>query len=175
MGAKCTFTSFNNELFVEKQRIKTLKVVGEAVGQLVLNNTTCINAIKIDRIKAHLLESRDHLFKGKVIKEGTIRKEVFYVDQKNRVRYLEEDIPFTLVVGIPGFKPNAFTEVQNHLLDIDINYCLTPARQCIPGCLRQQIVGHILVKAAEWIQLDIVTDVKKFPQISSGRTFCFKY
>ncbi|HHZ20555.1 MAG TPA: DUF3794 domain-containing protein [Firmicutes bacterium] len=175
MEAECSLSCTGQEIFTEKKRIKVLKVVGEAVGQFVLANSTCINAIKIDRIKAHLLEAKDHLFKDKIIKQGTVRKEVFYVDPKNRVRYLEEDIPFTLLVEMPGFKPTPFTEVQNHLLDIDISYSLTPARQCIPGCLRQKIVGQILVKAAEWTQLDVVTDLKQIPRINSVSTACVKY
>lgn len=149
-------------------RIKTLKVVGEAVGQLVLENSTCINAIKIDRIKAFLLESTDSLFKNKIVKQGTIRKEVFYVNPQNQVKFLTEDIPFLLTVDIPGFCPNAFTEVQNHLLDIDVDFHLTPAKDCLPGCLRQIIVAHILVIASEWVQLDVLTKIDLFPKFDTN-------
>lgn len=157
------------DINVSAERIKVLKVIGEAVGQLVLANSTCINAVKIDRIKAKLLDTTDHLFKNKVVKQGTIRKEIFYVDPEGVVRYKAEDIPFMLPVDIPGLKPNAFTEVQNHLLDIDVDYHLTPPRYCIPGCLEQKIVAHILVIAAEWTQMDVVTRVdQKLKAPSSG-------
>lgn len=169
-----TYTYFGNgkELRTETTRIKTLKVVAENIGQLVLDNQTCINAIKIDRIKAFLLESTDHLFCGKIVKQGIIRKEVFYVNPDNVLRFLTEDVPFMLTVELPGFKPDCFTEVQNHLLDIDVDWDLKPARNCIPGCLRQKIVAHILVRASEWTQLDVVTKVDVFPKMSS--TSCFK-
>lgn len=160
------------DMNVSTERIKVLKVIGEAVGQLVLANSTCINAVKIDRIRAKLLDITDHLFKNKVVKQGTIRKEIFYVDPEGVVRYKTEDIPFMLPVDIPGLRPNAFTEVQNHLLDIDVDYNLTPPRHCIPGCLEQKIVAHILVIAAEWTQMDVVTKVYHKPKVPSLRVIC---
>lgn len=171
------YTSISNgqHFCTTTKRIKVLKVVGEAVGQLVLDNSTCINAIKIDRVKAFLLKSSDSLFDNKIVKEGIIRKEVFYVDPENRLRFLSEDIPFMLTVDLPGFKPNAFTEVQNHLLDIEVDYLLTPAKQCIPGCLHQKIVAHILVIASEWTQLDVVTNVELYPKVSYAAKRCSCY
>lgn len=151
------------------EKIKVLKVVGEAVGQLVLENSTCINAVKIDRINAKLLDTTDHLFRNKVVKQGTILKEIFYVDPEGVVRFKSEKIPFMLTVDIPGLKPNPFIEVQNHLLDIEVDYNLTPPRYCIPGCLQQKIVAHILVVAAEWTQLDVVTKVDLTPKVPSSR------
>lgn len=156
------------EVNVGTEKIKVLKVVGEAVGQLVLENSTCINAVKIDRIKAKLLDTTDHLFRNKVVKQGTILKEIFYVDPEGVVRFKSEKIPFMLTVDIPGLKPDGFTDVQNHLLDIDVDYQLTPPRYCIPGCLQQKIVAHILVIAAEWTQLDVVTKVDLKPKVASA-------
>jgi len=165
------YSSINTfkDLNVGTEKIKVLKVTGEAVGELVLENSTCINAVKIDRINAKLLDTTDHLFRNKVVKQGTILKEIFYVDPEGVVRFKSEKIPFMLTVDIPGLKPNAFTDVQNHLLDIDVDYHLTPPRYCIPGCLQQKIVAHILVIAAEWTQLDVVTKVNLHPKVPSKR------
>jgi len=153
---------------VEREKINALKLIGSGLGQLVLKNKTCINALKIDRIKAKLLKSNDHLFTGKVIKNGTIRKEIFYIDPQSRLRYMTEDVPFMLTVEIPGLKPGSLTKVQNHLLDISVDYSLTPTNRCIPGCLRQIIVAHILVNVLEWRQLDVVTKVNMFPSVYSS-------
>lgn len=154
------------------EKIKTLKVIGQEVGQLVVENSTCINAIKIDRVKAFLLESHDHLFCNKVVKQGTIRKEVFYVNPENRVRFLTEDIPFMLTFDIPGFKPNPFSEIQTHLLDIDVDYILSPSKKCIPGCLKQIVVAHILVVVSEWTQLDVLTKIDIFPKTNVSSSCC---
>lgn len=148
--------NFQNNLEINTERIKGLKVIGEAVGQVVVRSSTCINAIKIDRIKASLADTTDHVFQNKVVKQGIIRKEVFYVNSHNILRFLTEDVPFTLTVEIPGLRPDPFVEIQNHLLSIDVDFRLTPARQCLPGCLKQVIVADILVIASEWTQLDVV-------------------
>ena len=160
------------QLYVKTERLNVLKVVGEATGQLVLENATCINAVKINRISTKLLETTNHLFNNKVITQGIIRKEVFFVDQEGRLRFTTEDVPFMMTVDIPGFKPNGFTKVQNHLLDIDVDYSLKPARQCLPGCLRQTIVAHILVVTAEWCQRDVVTKVDLLPTFCSTSPIC---
>ncbi|HEY8344532.1 MAG TPA: DUF3794 domain-containing protein [Bacillota bacterium] len=154
---------------VQKQKINALKVIGEGTGQVVIENSTCINAIKIDRIKAKLLNSTDHLFRNKVVKKGVIRKEIFYVDPKNRLRYLEEDAPFTLLLRIPGLEPTPRTKAHNELVQIEVDYVLTPANKCIPGCLRQIINAQIRIKIVEWTQLEVITNAGYYPAVHTSR------
>lgn len=154
---------------VQKQKINALKVIGEGTGQVVIENSTCINAIKIDRIKARLLKSTDHLFRNKVMKKGVIRKEIFYVDPKNRLRYLEEDVPFTLLLKIPGLEPTPRTKTHNELVYIDVDYVLTPTNKCIPGCLRQIINAQIRIKVVKWTQIEVITNVGYYPTVHTSR------
>jgi hypothetical protein len=149
------------ELAFTTERIKTLKVIGEAVGEVVVENQIPICAVKIDRILAKPGILTDHSFKNKIVKQGTIIKEVFYVDPQGVLRFLSEEVPFMLAVDIPGFEPDSFTEIQNHLLDIDVDFVLTPASGCRPGCLQQKILAKFLVIAAKWVQLEVVTGVKR--------------
>lgn len=162
------YSSSAPQLYVEKERINALIHRGEKTGQLVLSPVTCINAVKIDRIKPQLLEKRVSLFKNKVIISGTIQKEIFFVDTENRVRYRNEKLPFSLVVDFPGLEPDRKLEVQTHLLDARVDYVLYPARHCLPGSLRQIVVAHILVVIAEKRQLEIVTRVDHFPRALSA-------
>ena len=149
------------------ERVKVLKVVGERIGQVVVESNTPINAVKIDKIIAELRDVTDHVFTNKVVKQGTIHKQVFYVDPDGIVREIEENIPFMLTVDIPGVKRTPFTDVQNHLLDIDTDYVLTPSTGVEPGNLMQKVVAHILVKVSEWTQMDVVTKVDVFPKVNS--------
>jgi hypothetical protein len=152
----------------QTERIKVLKVIGETIGQVVVEGSIRINAIKIDRINAELRDVVDHVFRNKVVKQGIIHKQIFYVDPEGIVRHTTEDIPFMLAVDIPGVDPdNGFLEVQNHLLDIDTDFTLTPAVGTTLGTLQQKVVAHILVKASEWTQLDVVTKVDVFPKVNS--------
>lgn len=157
----------NQHVTMKTERLKVLKVVGEKVAQVVLENDVCIDAIKIDKIDAMLGPFEDHVFKNKVVKQGVIHKQVFYVDHDNVVRHMAEDVPYMLTVDIPNVRPGDDVEVQNHLQDIDVDYQLIPGEPGKKSTLRQKIVAHILVKVSEWTQVDVVTDVKVFPRVNS--------
>jgi hypothetical protein len=172
-----------NEMKLQTERIKVLKVVGEDVAQIVVEGQIPINAIKIVKIHATLRNVETEVFENKVVIQGIIHKQVFYVDPENFVRHIPEDIPFMTYVDIPGVHPNPFEEVQVHLLDIDTNFHLEPPKQCgyEPGdkghgkeperfaTLQQKVVAHILVKVSKWTQLDVVTNMQIFPR-SLSRT-----
>ena len=72
-------------------------------------------------------------------------------------------------VTIPGLKPGDDIGIQNHLLNIDTDFQLEPAADSSKEerKLRQKIVAHILIKAAQWRQVDVVTDVHFFPRFNS--------
>jgi len=175
MSCCCKVYTPSPQIKTTTEKVKVLRVIGEKVGQVVVEGVVSINAIKIDKIHAELRDLSDHVFKNKIVKQGTIHKQIFYVDPDNFVRHTTEDIPFMLTVDIPGVDPdNSFLEVQNHLLDIDTDYTLTPAGDDCPGSLMQKVVAHILVKVSEWTQLDVVTKVDIFPKVNSLNriTFC---
>ena len=153
------------------EKIKVLRVVGERIGQVVVEGNTPINAVKIDRIIAELRDVTDHVFKNKVVKQGIIHKQVFFVDPDGIVREIEENIPFMLTVDIPGVERTPFTDVQNHLIDIDTDFVLEPATGAHPGNLMQKVVAHILVKVSEWTQMDVVTKVDVFPKVNTSNRF----
>lgn len=162
-----TSVSSNQQVRMTTEKIKVLKVIGERIGQVVVESNTPINAVKIDKIDAELRDVVDHVFKNKVVKQGTIHKQVFFVDPDHVVREIEENIPFMLTVDIPGVKRTPFVDVQNHLLDIDTDFVLEPATGAQHGNLMQKVVAHILVKVSEWVQMDVVTKVDVFPKVNS--------
>jgi hypothetical protein len=150
------------------ERVKVLRVIGEKIAQVVVEGSIPINAVKIDRINAEVKDLTDHIFRDKVVKQGTIHKQIFYVDPDGAVRHMTENIPFLVTVDIPGVCPdNALLDVQNHLLDIDTDYTLTPGCHSRPAILMQKVVAHILIKVSEWTQLDVVTKVDVFPKVNS--------
>lgn len=156
-----------DDFTVKTERLKTLRVVGEGIAQVVVENEVYIDAIKIDKIDATLGPTEDHVFYNKVVKQGTIHKQIFFVDSNNFVRHMAEDIPFMVTVEIPGVKPSDYIEVQNHLIDVETDYQLIPVTQTPDddenngrlAVLRQKVVAHVLVKVSEWTQIDVVTDV----------------
>lgn len=163
------WSSSKPQLKLNTERIKVLKVIGEEIGQVLLENSLPINAIKIDRINAELKESTDHIFCNKIVKQGIIHKQIFYVDPDNNVRHTSEDVPFIVAVDIPGVDPkNPYLEIQNHLLDIDVEHILTPAKHDGVANLNQKVVAHILIKVSEWVELEVVTKADIFPKIGTS-------
>jgi hypothetical protein len=162
------------EVRVKTERVKVLRVIGEQIAQIVVEGSLSINAIKIDRIHAEIREAEDHIFINKVVKQGIIHKQIFYVDLEGIVRHTTEDLPFMVSVDIPGVDPNnGFLDVQNHQLDIATDFSLVPATVGSIGTLTQKVVAHVLIKASEWTQLDVITKVDVFPKVNcAGRIAC---
>jgi hypothetical protein len=162
----CCCQPSNNQLVtLTTERLKVLKVIGENIGQVVVENTAEINAVKIDRIIASVKDVTDHVFTNKIVKQGTIHKQVFFVDPNGIVREVNENVPFMLAVDIAGVeRDNPFLEIENKVLSIETDFELTPAKhhehehECEHerALLKQKIVAHFLVKVSEWTQLDVV-------------------
>lgn len=140
------------------QRLKTLKVIGETVGQLVLPGSTCINAVKIDRLQPKLLNCTGKVQDNQVLLHGMVREEVFYVNPEERLKFLEKDFPFALKIALPGLTSNSCSKIQTCLLDIDSDYTLKPPYQCLPGCLEFLIVLHIKVIVLKWTETYVFTN-----------------
>ena len=174
--SSCSRTSCaKQQIKVQTERVKVLKVVGEAVGQIVVQNTIAINAVKIISIDAQLRDVVDHVFTNKVVKQGTIHKQVIFVDPHGVLRDISENVPFMLTVDIPGVEKTPFTDVQNHLLDIDTDFILEPTTEHCPGRLEQKIVAHVKVIVSEFTVIDVVTKVDIFPKMNSlQRIDCVK-
>ena len=161
-------------IYLKTERLKVLKVIGEAVAQVVVESETKLKAKKIEKIEAKLGPVTDHVFKDKVVKQGVILKQIIFVDPHDFLRHAKEEVPFMTSVTIPGLKPGDDIDIQNHLLNIDTDFQLEPAADdSKEGKLLQKVVAHILIKAAQWRQVDVVTDVHLYPRLNGmGRRFC---
>lgn len=169
----CCFSfnsSYRPEIKVCKERIKTLKVIGEEIKQVYADQTIEINAIKIDHVHTELREELVRIFPDKVVKQAVFHVQIFYVDPDNVVRHISTNVPFTIVADIPGVCPHdPFLEIQNHLLNVTTDpILLIPATDLTPGTLELKIIAHILVKASRWTQMDVVTKVDVFPKVNSS-------
>lgn len=178
MGNCCVQSSgaMNQLTRLTTERLKVLKVIGENVAQVELENSTPINAVKIDRIVASVKDVTDHVFKNKIVKQGTIHKQIFFVDHGGFVREMNENVPFMVGVDIPGVCPdNPFLEIQNHLLDIETDFNLVPS-SCHEetGLLIQKIVARFLVKVSEWVQLDVVVKPSVCTKINPMNTIVIR-
>jgi len=135
------------------ERFKLLRVVGETEGQLVKTSTVTLDkpAVKVDRVDVRLTDVDHKVFDGKVVKQGVLVKQIFYVDNTNTLRHQEECIPFDVVLEIPGVDPDMDLEIQNKVLSTEVDFQLVA-----PTRLEQKVVIHLQVKVSEYVQRNLV-------------------
>lgn len=132
--------------------VKAEEVVGENVRQeLVVNEVELpVPAIKIDDIHAEIRITDTEVIRDKVIVQGIIHKQVFFVDANNVERHVAEDVPFSTFIDIPGARPGDNVQV-NAVIELVKRELAT-----IPGTLlRQEIVFEIFVKVHRTVQINI--------------------
>jgi hypothetical protein len=164
MGYRYTCLNPKSQLKLTTERVKVLKVTGEQTVQVVVEKELELTALKIDRVQAQLRDLSEHFFADKIIEQGLVQIQVFYVKPDDTLNYTTVDCPFCLDIDFPGFLPGPFVDVQNHLLDMTPNYNLQPALAMEAALLQLKIAGHLLVKTAEWVEIDVVTQVDLFPK-----------
>lgn len=164
MGYRYTSLNPKQQVKLQTERVKVLKVTGEQVGQIMVESEELLDTTKIDHIVAELREVTEHFLAGKIIKQGIIQIQIFYVKSDNTLNYLEREIPFSLDCDLPDFVPNSFSEVKTHLLNLDTNYELLPPVADGPAILQLKVVGCLLIKTAIWTEIDVVTRVDLFPK-----------
>jgi hypothetical protein len=113
----------------KKARIKAERVVGECIAQIV--------------------EEAPALFPGKVVLQGFIHKQIFWVDSTNTVRHIAQDVPFCTACEIPAAAPGQLVEL--FLQDVFTDF------QLVNGFLCEKVVAHVLVKVSVLEQLDVIT------------------
>jgi hypothetical protein len=171
----CCQPSSNPITTLTTERLKVLKVIGESIGQVVVENNVRIDAVKIDHIDASVKDITDHIFTNKIVKQGTIHKQIYYVDPDGMVREANEKVPFVLAVDIPGVeRDNPFLEIENILLNIETDFVLTPVSHHEHGELKVKIVAHFLVKVSEWVQLEVVVKPKFASKINPMNTIIIR-
>jgi hypothetical protein len=165
----------NQFVTLTTERLKVLKVIGEKLGQVVVEKNVEIDAVKVDHIDASLKDVTEHIFTNKIVKQGIIHAQIFFVDPAGKVRESGEDIPFVLAVDIAGIcRENPWLEIENKLLKVESDFVLTPVTCHEPGLLKLKVVVDILVKVSEWVQLDVVVKPNFFHKINPMNTIIIR-
>ncbi len=175
MSCCCNRSSSNQMVTLTTERLKVLKVIGEKIGQVVVENTVEIPAVKIAHIDASVKDVTDHIFTDKIVKQGFIHKQVYYVDPDGIVREMNENVPFILTVDIPGVeRDNPWLEIEDKVLKIETDYTLHHGSCHEPAILKQKIVADFLVKVSEWVQLDVFVKPNFFAKINPMNTIVIR-
>lgn len=123
------------------------RVVGEGVKQELVENLLTLSepALKVDEIRGEIRDLETEVIPDKVIVQGVIHKQIFFVDLENNARHQAEDVPFSLFLDLPGVVPGV--DLQVHPRIEGIFFELVSSTE-----LRQKVVVEVFVKATEAIQ-----------------------
>src|SRR5690554_2801937 len=130
--------------------LKLDTVVGEQTSQLLIESILALTqpAVKIREIVAKVERLMAEVIEDKIIIQGIVHKQIFFINENNLEIHQSEDVPFSTFVDIPGavqgmdvrIKPEIET-ILFELLD--------------PNTLRQKVVLELFVKLTESQQLQV--------------------
>lgn len=126
-------------------------VIGEATKQLLVENNFTLSqpAIKIRNITAEIRNLTTEIIIDKVIIQGILHKQIFFVGEDNIVHHQSEDVPFSTFLDIFGAEPGMNVQIHPTIETVLFNL-LTPT------LLHQKVVIEFFVKVTESTQLNIL-------------------
>ncbi len=126
-------------------------VIGEGTKQLLIETNVSLErpAIKIRNITAEIRNLTTELIQDKIIIQGVLHKQIFYVGEDNIVHHQAENVPFSTFIDIFGTEPGM--NVQVHPVIETILFSLIK-----PTLLHQKVVVEFFVKVTESNQLNLV-------------------
>jgi hypothetical protein len=126
------------------------QVVGENTEQILLENDFTLSpaALKVDEITGRIQDIEVEVIPDKVIIQGILHKQIFFVDTANLGRHQGEEVPFSLFVDLPGAQPGMDVQVHPRIEAIFFNLVT-------PTLLRQKAVLEFFVKITERVRQNV--------------------
>ncbi len=126
------------------------QVVGENSTQTLVESTLTLltPAIKIDEIVGSICDLSIETIPDKVIVQGILHKQIFFIDTANVGRHQAQDTPFSFFVDIPGAVPGMNVIVQPRIEGIFYNLLSDTL-------LQQKAVLEFFVKVTENVFLPV--------------------
>ncbi len=115
-----------------------MAVLAETTAQVLVDDVVTLPqaAEKIDEIVASVRDLHCFVIANKVIFQGTLHKQIFFVDLNGFVRHVGVDIPFSGFVDTPGVPAGATCQVTAEVVFVTFEL-LTPTQ------MRETVVIHI--------------------------------
>ncbi|SJZ74902.1 DUF3794 domain-containing protein [Selenihalanaerobacter shriftii] len=133
-------------------------VIGEGTTQEIVSNDfeLQIPAQKITEVAAEIRDLQTEVIQDKVIIQGTLHKQIFFVGQDDVNYHQAENIDFSTFVDIPGVTEDS--NVQVHPTIEDVQRSLSPDGTI----LSQDVIIEFFVKATETQQINVASEPEGF-------------
>ncbi|RJQ06360.1 MAG: DUF3794 domain-containing protein [Bacillota bacterium] len=146
--------------------IKVGRVAGENTKQVLVEDEVCLDvpAKKIQDILAFIADFETEIINGKVLIDGTVHKQIFFVGPNDVVHHQAVDIPFTAVVEVPNAVPGMTAQVHANIEHVSWTLVHETPDCPLPdydNChdlfrvVKQRIVLSIFVKVTEFVQINV--------------------
>ncbi|MDI3280447.1 MAG: DUF3794 domain-containing protein [Bacillota bacterium] len=127
-------------------------VVGENTTQLMEETTVTlpVAALKVRNVTAKVTDVAVEVIPDKVLVQGTIHKQIFYVGTDDIVHHLAEEVPFSTFVAVPGAQPGMNAQAYPTVAHVS-------SALLNPTTLLQKAILDLMVKVTQTQQLNLVT------------------
>lgn len=143
------------QLDVRRRLLRVQRVIGEQTKTKTVQATVTlpVQAIKVFEVQATLKGTKCEIRRDGVFIQGTVHKQVFYVDQGDLVRHVAEDVPFHFFVDVDGAEPDM--SCQAHTKIVSVDWTLSADGREVT----QDVAIQAFVKVTEVEQMEVVVDV----------------
>ncbi|AZO93210.1 DUF3794 domain-containing protein [Halocella sp. SP3-1] len=123
-------------------------LVADGQKQIIRENQVQLNqtASKIDEVRGSVRDLEIELIMDKVIIQGSIHKQIFFISEDNTALHQAEDFPFNTFIDLPGVSPGMKAVVEAVIEHI--SYQLSADG----NTLQQELVVEFYVRVSETIQ-----------------------
>ncbi|HHV71909.1 MAG TPA: SafA/ExsA family spore coat assembly protein [Clostridia bacterium] len=151
-------------LYVDYKLLRVDQVVNINSRQIQLNNSFLLPypALEISNVIASLKDIKAEVVENKVLVEGKIHKQIYYVDEENLVRYAVEEFGFDSFVDVPGAAPGmeAKVEIRIEHLDSDLVFA---RGQKLSKNVEQDLILELVAKVIRKVEVNVATAVEGLP------------
>lgn len=144
--------------------LKVEQVVGENASQTSVVREVVLpgRVRKITEVDATLRDVKGRVIENKVVVEGIIHKQIFFVDDDTGQlkEFTVTDERFVHFVDVPGAMPGMNVQVHPRIEFVGHDFIRFVDNNPQDSLFRQTVILEIFVKVTETIQLDVVVDVR---------------
>lgn len=135
----------------EEPLFKMEQVIGDAVEQILVEKILELDvaAIKVTEIQAQVINVQGKILPDKVIIQGEVEEQVFFIDEEGMSRHQGAIIPFSLFIDLPGAQPGMNLQVVATIEHIKSS--LVEEGQI----LEQEIIIEFFIKVTETVQIPV--------------------